>query len=116
MKRARYAIFFILLSTPLISFAQQPDTLAATGDVLTTPEQLRRMAPPEETLTATELEVRADSLRSQKAYADALDYYRAAIRKKETSSLHNKAGISQMQMLRYDDSKKSFERALKLDK
>lgn len=114
MSRARHCYSFILLSCfSLAAFAQQD--LASNGDAVTTPSQLRQVAPPEATLTAEELEVRADALRSQKAYADALDYYRAAIHKKPTSALHNKAGIAQLQMLRYDDARKSFQRAVKLD-
>ncbi|HUR36685.1 MAG TPA: tetratricopeptide repeat protein [Terriglobales bacterium] len=101
----------------LISFlhAQDP-VVTASGDTITAPSQLRQVAPPEPSLTAQELEERADALRMQKAYADALDYYRAALAKKETSTLHNKVGISQLQLLRHDDARKSFQRALKLDK
>jgi tetratricopeptide (TPR) repeat protein len=116
MSRARqlYLLSAILLLTGT-ALAQDP-VFTASGDTVIAPSQLRQVAPPEETLTATELEIRADALRTQKAYADALDYYRAAIRKKESSALHNKAGISQLQLLRYDDAKKSFQRAVRLDK
>lgn len=110
------AVFAFIAIVSLRASAQDPVFTAADDTVVTAPSQLRQVAPPEETLTAAELEVRADALRLQKNYADALDYYRAALRKSETSALHNKAGIAQLQMLRYDDAKKSFQRAIRLDK
>lgn len=124
MSQARNAIvlagLFLMIS---LCATGQETVYTATGDTLQTPTQLRQVAPPSETLTPEELEVRADVLRAQKSYADALDYYRAAIRKKElagrkkeTSSLHNKAGISQLQLMRTDDAKKSFQMALRVDK
>jgi tetratricopeptide (TPR) repeat protein len=63
-----------------------------------------------------ELENRGDQLRQEKAYADALDYYRAAIRKDQhIAHLYNKAGIAELMIQRYKDSQKDFERAIKLD-
>ena len=115
-RRSWYQIFALLCFTSLSAFAQQDPVITAANETVTAPSQLRQVAPPEATLTATELELRADALRMQKAYADALDYYRAALRKQETSALHNKAGIVQLQMLRHNSAKKSFQRAIKLDK
>lgn len=111
----RYALTALLFCLTLSASAQQDPVVTASGDTVTTPAQLRQVAPPEATLSATELEIRADSLRTQKAFADALDYYRAAIRKRPTSTLHNKAGIAQLQMMRHDDARKSFQQALKKD-
>jgi tetratricopeptide (TPR) repeat protein len=76
---------------------------------------LRRVPPPPDNLSAQELETRADMFRGQKDYADSLDYYHAAMKKKDSAALHNKAGIAELQMLRYEEARKSFERALKLD-
>lgn len=83
--------------------------------VVTAPEQLRRVAPPPIDLSPPQLEQRADELRAQKAFADALDYYHEAIKKKPSAGLFNKAGIAELQMLRYDEAKKDFDRAAKLD-
>ena len=118
MVRARHlcSLFAFFAVASLAAFAQDPVFTAAGDTVVTTPSQLRQVAPPEETLTAAELEIRADALRLQKNYADALDYYRAALRKQESSALHNKAGIAQLQMLRYDAAKKSFQKSIRLDK
>ncbi len=114
---ARHGYSLILFSSLSVgAFALQDPAVTAAGDTVTAPSQLRQVAPPEATLSAEELEVRADALRNQKAYADALDYYRAAIAKQPTSARYNKAGIAQLQMMRYDDARKSFQRAVKLDK
>jgi tetratricopeptide (TPR) repeat protein len=117
MSRARNVLTLsaLLLLTSLFALAQD-QVYTASGDTVQAPTQLRQVAPPSETLSAEELEVRADALRGQKSYADALDYYRAALKKKETSGLHNKAGISQLQLMRTDDAKKSFQRAVRVDK
>jgi tetratricopeptide (TPR) repeat protein len=76
---------------------------------------LRQAAPPPANASAQELESQGDQLRAEKAYADALDYYRAALSKNETATLHNKSGIAQLMMLHYDKAKKEFERAIKRD-
>jgi len=77
---------------------------------------LRRADAPPATATVEELEARADELRSEKAYLDALDYYRAALAKTpDSSKLYNKAGITELLTQRYHDAKKDFERAIKLD-
>jgi len=57
-----------------------------------------------------------DSLREQKAYADSLDYYRAAMKKSDSAVLHDKAGIADLELLHHDDARREFERATKMDK
>ena len=43
--------------------------------------------------------LRGDTLRSEKSYLDALDYYRAALAKEPDSArLYNKIGINELQM------------------
>lgn len=118
MNRLRFMVVCTLGITSSFLFAQQPysNSSRADGDgVAQAPEQLRRVAPPALDMTPEQLELRADSLRAQKAFADALDYYREAIKKHPTAVLYNKAGMSQLLMLRYDDAKKDFERATKMD-
>ena len=83
---------------------------------MTTP-QVRRAAPPSATASPEELERTGDQLRTDKSYADALDYYDAAIAKSPRSpQLHNKAGMSYLQLMRRDEAEKEFKRALKIDK
>jgi tetratricopeptide (TPR) repeat protein len=81
---------------------------------MTTPAQLRRIEPPSLGASAQQLEDRGDVLRAEKYYADAIDYYEAAIRKSTSpAQLYNKEGIAQLQMLHWDEAKRLFERARK---
>jgi tetratricopeptide (TPR) repeat protein len=117
MNRLRFMVVCTLSITSL-ALAQQNNSNVSRMDgdgVATAPEQLRRVAPPAADLSAEMLETRADILRAQKAFADSLDYYHEAMKKKPTAVLYNKAGIAELQMLRYDEAKKDFERATKLD-
>ena len=63
------------------------------------------------------LEQRGDTLRAEKSYLDALDYYRAALAKEPNSArLYNKIGINELQMARFNEARKDFERAIKYDR
>jgi tetratricopeptide (TPR) repeat protein len=87
----------------------------ASGTVLV-PQQIHKVEPPSPTATAQELEDTGDDLRSEKAFADALDYYHAAMAKADSAVLHNKLGITYLQMLRKNEAKREFERAVKMNK
>ncbi|MCU1285704.1 MAG: Tetratricopeptide repeat protein [Acidobacteriales bacterium] len=119
MSRVPFATLLIALLASLPLLAQKstvkPMDHMVTDTAIQAPEQLRRVPPPASDLNPAELESKGDLFRAEKNYADALDYYRAAIAKHETAALQNKTGITQLQMLRYDDAKKSFERSIKLD-
>lgn len=72
--------------------------------------------PPAPDASAAALESRADQLRMQKLYLDALDYYHAAmVKEPRSATLINKVGITQLMMQRYREAKKSFEQAIKTD-
>lgn len=78
------------------------------------PPQLRTIEPPSPAATAADLEKRADELRAEKLYLDALDYYRAAAAKThDAAGLLNKIGITELMMQRYGEARKSFEHAIK---
>src|SRR5215468_5369033 len=63
-----------------------------------------------------ELEKRADQLRAEKEFADALDFYRAALAKKpESAVLYNKRGICELLQQRYREAGSDFARALHID-
>lgn len=94
----------------------QPRPAPDSGGSALVPQEMRNATPPSPDATATQLEDRGDELRDLKAYADALDYYRAAIAKAPSAILHNKAGIAELQMIRYEDAKREFQRAIKLDR
>lgn len=115
MPRWVWTLCLSLLALPALAQSALPPSLSDSDDAATAPTQLRQVAPPPAGASAQQLEERGDELRAQKAYADALDYYRAALAKSEAPALHNKSGIAHLQMLRYKVAKKEFERAIKLD-
>ncbi|MGH9522889.1 MAG: tetratricopeptide repeat protein [Terriglobales bacterium] len=85
------------------------------------PAQLAaRVAPPSPDASADQLMDQADLLRAQKYYLDAIDYYRAAAKKEkdkaEAAVIWNKMGIAELQLSKFGDARKSFDKALKFDK
>jgi tetratricopeptide (TPR) repeat protein len=85
--------------------------------VQVSPPPMRRAQPPAPDATVAELEQRGDTLRAEKSYLDALDYYRAALAKESNNSrLCNKIGINELQMARFAEARKDFERAIKNDR
>jgi tetratricopeptide (TPR) repeat protein len=85
--------------------------------VQVSPPSVRRAGPPPANASAEELVREGDTLRSEKAYLDALDYYRAALKKKpDSSQTYNRSGIAQLSMQRFKEAGKDFERAIKLDR
>ena len=81
------------------------------------PPPLHRAAPPRPGASAEELEYRGDELREDKDFLDALDFYTAALNSSPgNASLYRKIGICQLMMQRYKDAKKSFERAIHVDR
>lgn len=114
---AGFTLLGLLLASTLLC-AQNPLVPSDTGsdNTATAPSEVRRAEPPPPTWSAEELEARGDSLRAEKAYADAIDYYRAALAKKPNSaSMNNKMGMAELMMLRFPKARKAFERALKVD-
>ncbi len=113
MSRSWFALLFVL--TAVCSFAQTEIPPINDGSTtMTTPTQLRRIEPPSPAATAGELEQRGDILRAEKYYADAIDYYEAAIHKTSSrAQLYNKEGIAQLQMMHFNEAKHFFERAIK---
>ena len=93
---------------PALGQAPSPDRVQVGPPV-------RRIEPPSLTASAEELELRGDELRGEKAYADAMDYFRAALAKNPNSPpIYNKMGIVELQTFHLKEAKKNFERAIKL--
>ena len=120
MTRRRLCLFvalaaFLLTATTLL--AQEPASEQVPPLAVTVP-QAAPIKPPSPTATAAELETQADELRVQKAWLDAIDYYKAALKRKpaDPAVLYNKMGISQLQLQRIGDAKKSFEHSIKADR
>lgn len=69
------------------------------------------------TMSTSELENRADQLRAAKEYADAYDFYRAALAKNpHSAALYNKLGINELMSLHLRQAKSDFEHALHLNR
>lgn len=66
--------------------------------------------------TPEELEERGDSLREQKNYLDAIDYYEAALKKRDAAILNNKIGMVYLSMGDLKKAQKAIEKSIKRDK
>ena len=110
MIRYSRGIFCVLLCYALSLSAQQ-STPAPNNDES---RQVPHVAPPSANLSPEELENEGDSLRAQKDYLDAIDYYKAGMRKSDSAPLHNKSGVALLQLARYSEAKKEFARAIKM--
>jgi tetratricopeptide (TPR) repeat protein len=108
------------LVTFTIAILIVPNVLAQSSpseQVQVSPPSVRRAEPPPANASAEELVKQGDTLRAEKAYLDALDYYRAALKKKPDSpQTYNRAGIAELSMQRFKEAGKDFERAIKLDR
>lgn len=141
MSRARVTLLSVLL---LVSFASAhdavlppqnanpPQSQTPTPEVTAvTPQIVEPAPPPSPSATAEELEKQADALRANKMFVDSIEYYEAALAKTPLSSkdkaeqaeqrakasvLYNKIGIAHLQLQRYNESRKAFERSIKLNK
>jgi tetratricopeptide (TPR) repeat protein len=71
---------------------------------------------PLDTSTAAQLETQGDNLRARSLYLDALDSYRAAIRKQPSATLYNKLGIAYIQLRRPTDALEAINHAIHLQK
>jgi len=115
----RLSLFAVSLLT-ILAFSFTPASLAQgshSEQLQVKPPLVRLTDPPSADATVADLETRADQLRVEKLYLDALDYYRAAMKKDTNSArLWNKVGITELMMQRYGEARKSFERSVKADR
>lgn len=104
---ARIGFVVILVVSCVCANAQETESQAVST---------ARVPPPSPTASAEELVERAEILHAEKSYPDALDYYRAALKRQNSAVTWNKMGITLLQMGRDDEARKSFEKAVKLDR
>jgi len=110
------SLIFCLLTQAMFGMPAVPAQSGSPELVQINPPTMRRAEPPAVNASAEELEKRGDELRVQKAYLDALDYYRAALaRNRNNPQLLNKLGIAELQLQRYDEAGKYFGRAIHYD-
>jgi tetratricopeptide (TPR) repeat protein len=118
----RQYLLYVLLavigsSSSLLGQIHHFDRQHSSEQVEVYPPPVRRPDTPPGDATVADLEQRGDTLRSEKSYLDALDYYRAAVAKEPDSArLYNKIGINELQMGRFNDARKDFERSIKYDR
>jgi tetratricopeptide (TPR) repeat protein len=98
-----------------------PLMLCAAQNGLESSAPPQRIEPPSPSMSLDDLEIQGDTLRDQKAFRDANDYYRAALQKAKgdksrSAVLYNKMGIAELQMTHYSEATKNFSRAIKNDK
>jgi len=75
---------------------------------------MRRVPEPAANASPADLEKEADTLRAEKQYLDAIDYYQAALVKApQSASLSNKLGITELMLQRYKQAGRNFSRAIK---
>lgn len=102
-----YRISVFILVVCLAPAILQGQSLPASGESQATPEKL----------TAQELEQRGDAFRSQKDFVGALQHYDLALKKTPKNAVvWNKAGMAELQLGRFDQAKRRFDRAVKLKK
>src|SRR5436309_924254 len=106
----------MLLGLPL--FAQstappEPQQTPALGEGLQNPAPQVAMLPLD-TSSPEQLEEQGDRLRAHNLHLDALDSYRAAIRKAPTPVLYNKVGITLILLRRPIEAEESINHAIKL--
>jgi tetratricopeptide (TPR) repeat protein len=110
----------LLLCLLVFAILPAPALLAqgsSSGQIQVAPPSMRA-APPPPDATVEELMKRGDELRAEKNFLDALDYYQAALRKKDRweAQLYNRIGITELLLVRLGNAKKSFQRAAKADR
>jgi tetratricopeptide (TPR) repeat protein len=105
-------VLALLFGLPLL--AQTPQNEAP-------PTGLQTPAPPTtllplDTSTAAQLEDQGDNLRAHNFHLDALDSYKAAIRKKPSAVLYNKLGITYILLRHPADAEAAITRAIQMQK
>src|SRR5205823_10617122 len=106
MRRQLLTFALAILTIPNLLAQSSP-----SEQVQVSPPSVRRADPPPANASAEELVKQGDTLRAEKAYLDALDYYRAALKKKPDSpQTYNRAGIAELSMQRFKEAGKDFER------
>jgi tetratricopeptide (TPR) repeat protein len=117
----RQYLLYVLLAaifptSSLLAQIHHLDQTRSSEQVDISPPPIRRAEAPPAGAAPADLEERGDTLRAEKSYLDALDYYRAALAKKPNDAqLYNKIGINELQMARFREARKDFERAIKID-
>lgn len=67
-------------------------------------------------MTTAELEAKADSLRAQRGFLEAIRYYKEALKRDpKNAQLFNKIGITELRLDRYGAAERDFQKSIKLN-
>ena len=87
--------------------------LVVSGSAMPAPQQTEIDM---KSMTAAQLEKAGDDARAQKDYIQAIDYFRAALRKdKKNSVLYNKLGLAELRNNDLKGARMDFEKSVKLN-
>ena len=108
----------IALGFSLTVGAQEPKEGLTQPDVPPSSVNQETSSPISQPKREVSLEDRADIFMARKAYADAVDYYRRAMREGRGSDpgLWNKLGIAYQQQLNYKGARQAYKKAIKFNK
>jgi tetratricopeptide (TPR) repeat protein len=107
----RFSRLLMMIDMLAVSFP-----LCSQEPSMSDPASQLRVPPPPANADPVELEQQGDQLRGQKAFLDAMDYYRAAMKGNENAVLHNKIGMCLLQLQRDSEARKAFQRAIHANK
>lgn len=103
--RSVLAIFLVLCAVPFQARAFQANQNSLAPSVL----------PPSLSSSSQDLELRGDTLRAEKDYLDAIDYYKVAVKKNDSAILHNKIGVALLQLSKVTEAHREFQRSIRID-
>jgi len=107
----------LLFASLLAALPVLPLHAQSSEQVEVAPPPQHRVEPPAPGTSPEALEKRGDELRTDKNYLDAVDFYQAALKGAPgNAAVFNKIGICQLQLRRDKEAKKSFDRAIKIDR
>jgi len=105
-------VMIVVVAGPTSAYGQLSEL-----DQIQVAPPMRQVQAPSPTASAKELEQQGDRLRSEKAYLDAIDYFRAALAKDPNNAvIYNKMGITELMLQRFHDAGKDFDEAIKRDR
>jgi tetratricopeptide (TPR) repeat protein len=117
MSYRKACLLFVLSCVVLISSTAALAQVSHAEQVQIAPPLVRGVDPPAADATPAQLEQQGDNLRADKLFLDALDYYHAALNRKQNDArLLNKIGITELLMQRFKEARKSFERSIRADR
>jgi Flp pilus assembly protein TadD len=116
-RRISLIVSLLLLGLP-VSAQRIPTPVpqeAPPAEGLKTPEPQITLLPLA-TSSPEELEIQGDNLRAHNFHLDALDSYKAALRKKASAPLYNKIGITYILLRRLPDAEAAIKQAIRVNK